>query len=331
MARALTGWTFGNGQNGTAYDGHQTFITGWHDIGQKTVVGAFVPANTPPATEIATFLDRIAKHPGTGRHIVTKLAQRFIGENTPHAVIDNATHVFFQNVDAPDQLKQTLRALLLFDAGPGSFRDINNFGNKIKRPFESVVSALRGVNIDYTFRRNIDDESASSDRFMDRYRRTGERPFDWRAPNGFPDVSDFWMGSTAFVHAWRTIDWTIDEGTGTDQTPLAPVLALTLQGLGTDPHAHTPNALANFWLTYCLGWLPAGASTWVGTDLHTKVRDFMCRNTDTLNMWPPDAPIGTGESGNTQGIGTNSSPNYWYNRLRGMVNVILFSPQFMVR
>jgi len=57
----------------------------------------------------------------------------------------------------------------------------------------------------------------------------------------------------------------------------------------------------------------------------------MCRNTDTLNMWPPDAPIGTGESGNTQGIGTNSSPNYWYNRLRGMVNVILFSPQFMVR
>jgi hypothetical protein len=48
-------------------------------------------------------------------------------------------------------------------------------------------------------------------------------------------------------------------------------------------------------------------------------------------MWPPDAPIGTGEPGNTQGIETNSSPNYWYNRLRGMVDVILFSPQFMVR
>jgi hypothetical protein len=48
-------------------------------------------------------------------------------------------------------------------------------------------------------------------------------------------------------------------------------------------------------------------------------------------MWPPDAPIGTGSAGNTQGIGTNASPNYWYNRLRGMVDVILFSPQFMVR
>src|SRR4051812_22712322 len=315
MARALTGWTFGNGQNGTTYDGHQTFITAWHDIGQKTVLGAFTPANTPPATEIATFLDRIAKHPGTGRHIALKLAQRFIGENPPQEVIDYAAHVFFLNVDAPDQLKQTLRALLLYNVGSGVFGDPANFSNKVKRPFEVVVSALRATGLDYTFKRNIDDGSASSDRFMDRFRRTGERPFDWRAPNGFPDASSEWMGSTAFVHAWRTIDWTLDEGTGTDQTPLAPVLAITLNEFSADPHQHTPNKLANFWLTRCFGWAPDATNGWLGTDLHTKVRDFMCRNTDALNMWPADAAIGTGESGNTQGIGTNSSPNYWYNRL----------------
>ena len=331
MARALTGWTFGNGQNDTAYDGHQTFITAWHDIGQKTVLGAFVPANTPPATEIATFLDRIAKHPGTGRHIALKLAQRFIGDDPPEAIVDNAAHVFYQNIDAPDQLRQTLRAILLYDAGAGSFRDVTNFGNKIKRPFETVVSGLRGAHLDYTFRRNVSDESASSDRFMDRFRRTGERPFDWRAPNGFPDNSADWMGSTALVHAWRTIDWAIDENTGSGQTPIAPVLAVTLAEFSADPNQHTPNKLANFWIGHTFGWSPDGANGWIGTDLHTKVRDFMCRNTDTLNMWPPDAPIGTGSAGNTQGIDTNSSPNYWYNRLRGMVDVILFSPQFMVR
>ncbi len=139
MARALTGWTFGNGSNGTAYDGHPAFVAAWHDIGQKTVVGAFVPANTPPATEIATFLDRIAKHPGTGRHLVTKLAERFIGEDVPQAAVDAAAHVFFQNADAPDQLKKTLRALLLFDGGPGSFRDPTNFANEVKRPFHVVA------------------------------------------------------------------------------------------------------------------------------------------------------------------------------------------------
>ncbi|HEY0179500.1 MAG TPA: DUF1800 family protein, partial [Dokdonella sp.] len=97
MARALTGWTFGNGSNGTAYDGHPAFVAAWHDIGQKTVVGEFQPANTPPADEIAAFLDRIARHPGTGRHIATKLAQRFLGDDPPQAVVDNAAHVFFQN------------------------------------------------------------------------------------------------------------------------------------------------------------------------------------------------------------------------------------------
>ena len=330
MARALTGWTFGNGQNGTAYDGHQTFITSWHDIGQKTVLGAFVPANTPPATEIATFLDRIAKHPGTGRHIALKLAQRFISDDPPQAVVDEAAHVFWQNIDAPDQLKQVVRTILLHDAGPGSFRDIANFGNKVKRPFHAVTSGLRSSGFIFTLKRNIDDGSPSSDRFMDRYRRTGERPFDWRAPNGFPDASDAWMGSTALVHAWRTLDWAIDENLGDGQTPLVLVLAIT-QAILPDRHQHTPNTLANVWMTQIFGWKPDPTNGWIGTDLHTKVRDFMCRNTDTLNMWPPDAPIGTGEAGNTQGIETNSSPNYWYNRLRGMVDVILFSPQFMVR
>ncbi|HEY0178529.1 MAG TPA: DUF1800 family protein, partial [Dokdonella sp.] len=190
---------------------------------------------------------------------------------------------------------------------------------------------LRATSLDYTFRRNIDGESPSSDRFMDRFRRTGERPFDWRAPNGYPEASAEWMGSTAFVHAWRTIDFVLDEGTGSDQTPLAPVLAITLAEFSSEPSRHTPNELANFWLTRCFGWAPDAAAGWVGTDLHAKMRDFMCRNTDTLNMWPPDAGIGTGAPGNTQGIGTNSSPNYWYSRLRGMIDVILFSPQFMAR
>jgi hypothetical protein len=133
------------------------------------------------------------------------------------------------------------------------------------------------------------------------------------------------------VHAWRTIDWAIDENIGTGLVPYGDVLAVTLSEFSTDPNQHTPNKLANFWLTRVFGWTPDATNGWVGSDLHTKVRDFMCRNTDTLNMWPADAGIGTGSAGNTQGIDTNTSPNYWYNRLRGMIDVILFSPQFMVR
>ncbi len=337
MARALTGWTFGNGYNGTDYDGHQTLISDWHDIGQKTVLGMQVYANTPPATEIGIFLDRIAKHPGTGRHIVLKLAQRFLGEDPPQEVIDHAAHVFFVNADAADQLKKTLRALLVYGAEsgdpviPGAFNDIGNFGNKVKRPFQVVASALRATDIDFTLRRNVSSESNDSDYFVDRFRRTGERPFDWRAPDGFPDVSGYWMGSSALVHAWRTIDWTFDVGTGSSGSPIAPLLDITLTEFSADPAQHTPNKLANFWLKRIFGWAPDATNGWVGTDLHIRVRDFMTRNTDTLTQFPADVGIGSGPAGNLLGIDTDQSPNYWHSRLRGMVNVIVFSPQFMLR
>ena len=337
MARALTGWTFGSGSYGTSYDGKQTRIASWHDIGQKTVVGAFVPANTPPPNEIATFFDRIAKHPGTGRHIVLKLARRFLGENPPQAVLDHAAHVFFVTRDAPDQLRQTLRALLVYGAEsgdpsiPGAFNDTSNFGNKVKRPFQSVVSGLRATSIDFTLRRNINGESYDSDTFIDRFRRTGERPFDWRPPDGFPDVSDYWLGSTALVHAWRTIDWTFDAGTRSGETPIVPLLAITLNEFTTDTNQHTPNKLANFWMTRIFGWAPHPTNGWMGTELHAIVRDFMMRNTDTLSVFPADGGIGAGPAGNTLGIATDQSPNYWYSRLRGMVSLIMFSPQFMLR
>ena len=217
--------------------------------------------------------------------------------------------------------------MLLFDGVPGAFRDPANFGNKVRKPFESVVSALRAVDFDHTIRR----DDPTSNTFMDRFRRSGHRPFDWRPPNGYPDSSDYWMGGMAFVHAWRTIDWALDEGTGSEQTPLAPVLAITLAEFSTDPAEHTPDKLADFWLKRCFGWSPHVAEGWRGTGLHTCVRDFMCRSNDTISTWRPDAGIGTGTPGNTQGIGTNASPNWWHTRLRGMVNTILFSPQFMLR
>jgi uncharacterized protein (DUF1800 family) len=326
LARSFTGWTFY--RSGETNTGQAYLITAQHDIGQKTVLGEFAAANTPYATEHAKFLDRLAYHPGTARHIATKLARRFIGENAPQAVIDNAAEVFWQNRTANDQIKKTVRAILLHDAGAGSFRDIGNFGNKLKKPFEVVVSALRAVNVEFTVRRN-DSESNS---FMDRFARTGHRPFDWRAPNGFPDKSDYWMGSGQFVHAWRTIDWTLDENTGSGQgDPLVPLLAITTTEFSNQPAQHTPNKLANFWLSRIFGWSPHATNGWIGTELHTRIRDFMCRNSDTVSYFGADVGIGAGPAGNTAGIASDSNPNYWYSRLRGMVGCIVFSPQFMVR
>jgi len=328
LARGFTGWTFYRGSSGSPNTGVPYLITEQHDIGQKTVLGQFVAANTPHATEHQLFLDRLAYHPGTARHIATKLARRFLGEDPPQAVIDAAANTFWQNRMAADQIKQTVRTLLLHDAGAGSFRDVNNFGNKLKKPFEVVVSALRALDVDFVVRRN----DSASNSFMDRFVRSGHRPFDWRPPNGFPDRSTYWMGSGQFVHAWRTIDWTSDQLTASlASSPLAPILAITLAELGAAAALHTPNNLADFWMSRVFGWAPSSTTGWRETATHARIRDFMARNTDTVTMFNADVGIGNGPAGNTAGLGTNTSPNYWYERLRGMVNCIVFSPQFMVR
>lgn len=328
LARAFTGWTFHRGSGGGPNTGVAYMIPAQHDIGQKTVLGQFVAANTPYDSEHQLFLDRLAYHPGTARHIALKLARRFVSDNPPQALIDHVANVFWQNRMAPDQIRLTVRALLLHDAGPGSFRDIGNFGNKVKKPFEAVVGALRAVSADFTVRR--DDSESNS--FMDRFRRSGQRPFDWRPPDGFPDDRNYWLGGGAFVHAWRTVDWVLDENTGSNQgDPLAPILAITLSEFSNSAAEHTPNKLANFWLRRALGWAPDAVNGWTGTPLHAAIRDFMARNTDTVSLFNPDVGIGNGPSGNTAGIATDSSPNYWYSRLRGMVGCILFSPQFMAR
>lgn len=327
LARSFTGWTFYRGGGSNPNTGLPYLVTDQHDIGQKTVLGEFAAANTPYAAEHQRFLDRLAFHPGTARHIALKLARRFLGDDPPESVVAAAALEFWNNRAAPDQIKKTLRVVLLHDGGPGSFRDLGNFGNKTKKPFEAVVSALRAVNVDFTVRRN----DSASDGFMDRFRRSGHRPFDWRAPDGFPDHTSYWMGGGAYVHAWRTVDWVLDQNLGADQTPLAPVLSLTLGEFSAAPADHTPNNLANFWLARAFDWAPNATTGWRGTELHYQVASFMCRNTDTVTYFGPDVGIGNGPAGNTAGIGTDSGPNYWHSRLRGMVDCALFSPQFMVR
>ena len=68
------------------------------------------------------------------------------------------------------------------------------------------------------------------------------------------------------------------------------------------------------------GYQPDGG--WPGTELHTKLRDFMRQNGDDPQQWPADTAF--------PDISSLSSP-YIYERLRGLVKLILSSPAFMYR
>src|SRR5258708_18906890 len=92
-ARCFTGWTV-QGLKGTN-PGQFVYNAKIHDDGQKTVLGHTIPAGGG-IQDGETVLDILASHPGTSKHIASKLARRFIGDDPPENVV-NAADAFLKS------------------------------------------------------------------------------------------------------------------------------------------------------------------------------------------------------------------------------------------
>jgi uncharacterized protein (DUF1800 family) len=317
--RFLTGWKVSDASVGEPDSGEWYFHNLWHDSGQKQFMGKSWTAFSG-IQEVYDLLDILAFHPGTARHIAYKLCQRFISDNPPESLVNQVSQAFYDNRHEPDQLESVYRALILSD----EFKDTSTWGEKIKRPFETVVSAMRACNANFTIRPG-DSESNS---FMYRMERTGHFPFKWQPPDGYPDDRTFWEGGASLINTWRTLDWLLDENRGYPDA-LIPVLQITQVGLAAN--LHTPNGLSEFWLKQILKWEPPGG--WLGTPLHTLLRDFMReRSDDYPALWPSDWPIEVfADNLQDPTVDTNTWPDYWHDRLRAMILLIFASPDFMQR
>ena len=86
-------------------------------------------------------------HPRVAKFICKKLIRRFVSDRPDQALIDSAAAVFRANWQHPNQIRITLRHILLSNA----FK--NSWGQKNRRPFEMVAAALRSVSSTWTIRR----------------------------------------------------------------------------------------------------------------------------------------------------------------------------------
>lgn len=146
-ARAFTGWTIADGSdNGKgekfANTGHFLYYEGWHDNYQKRVLGVEFSPNQPPLADGQKVLDLVASHQATAVHLCTKLCQRLIADNPPESVIQQAVKTWTDTQTQPDQIRRVVRTILLSEAFA------QNWGKKIKRPFELVASFLRASQAD---------------------------------------------------------------------------------------------------------------------------------------------------------------------------------------
>jgi uncharacterized protein (DUF1800 family) len=203
-ARCFTGWTVANGhwERPALNDGSFLLDEGWHDGDYKLVLGAVVKSRQGALKDGQTILDRLASHPGTARHLCTKLCRRFVADDPPQALVDAAVNEWMASISAPDQIARVLRVILLSDA----FK--TTWGRKVKRPFEAVVAFLRATNAASPV-----DEVPASNPAEGGYwfglfygmEGTGHRLFEWGPPTGHPDLASYWASSNSILTRWNLL------------------------------------------------------------------------------------------------------------------------------
>jgi uncharacterized protein (DUF1800 family) len=189
VAQILTGWTvLSRGLvNGREDDGVFGFDPVMHVPGDKVVLGQTIKGGG--VEEGQQLLRMLSRHPSTARFISTKLARRFIADNPPQAVVDEASRTFLKT---DGDIREVVRTILMSP----HFRSSETIQAKIKKPFELVASALRTVNA------NAEDASDYVELLTGRNSavfRMGERVYDYEAPDGNPDVGPAWMNSNALL------------------------------------------------------------------------------------------------------------------------------------
>lgn len=180
LAKVLTGWTLNPrlNQDHERDDEGFFFAPGRHEPGAKTWMGQSVPGRGQEQGEWA--LDQLARHPATARRIAFKLAQHFVADAPPPALVDAVAAAFLQS---DGDLRATTRALLLHPAARAEP------GSQFKTPYRYVLSLLRATAAP------VDDWQP----VLQGLRGLGQPLFGCVTPDGWKCTRDAWLDPEALA------------------------------------------------------------------------------------------------------------------------------------
>jgi uncharacterized protein (DUF1800 family) len=285
-ARAFTGWG-GDYELGVFQYNHDE-----HDRFRKEVLRKRWSADQAYQKEGREIFDLLAAHPGTGRYIARKLCRRLIADDPPERVVLEAAAVFTSQRNAPDQLRQVVRTILL------SPEFAATWGQKVKRPLEFFASSMRAVRAELSFR--IGDRYG--DHFVRMLRETSHVLFQWPTPDGYPDYRSRWLSTNPMVVNWRIAGTIVDiKNYNWDNRKF-----LLFDPFSQMPgDVRTPVRMVDFWITQILG-CPLTDSA------RQDLVDFTARGRD------PEVAI-------------NLTEEISRERVWGMIGLILMCPQHLMR
>jgi uncharacterized protein (DUF1800 family) len=252
--RCFTGWTF-NAAYGTDADpatwGDLGFVykDELHDRFQKRVLGVDIAPDGAPMADGKRVLDILCAHPGTARFIARKLCTRLIGESVDERTIEFVADTFRALKDDPNQIARTIRAI----TNTHAFRTV--WADKIKRPWEVYVSALRATNAQLNLKPELKPNANNEMTWIDRYEffgyfdQMGQGMFVKPSPDGYPDKRGAWSSTTPMVMRWRTMWWICEAGTQANRAEITVDILTQTAAIAVKT---APN-IVDFWIDRILG------------------------------------------------------------------------------
>jgi len=233
--RCLTGWRVADDVDTTGLGdtGRFAFYLPWHDRFQKTVLGRYFPPDQG-IKDGQDLLETLSNHPGTAKFISRKLCRRLVSDNPSESLVARVAAVFTAQRDAPDQLKQVIRAIAL------SPEFASTWAEKVKRPLEVYASLCRALETEFT----VTDDRLWQVFWM------GQGVFNHRPPDGYPDRFEAWTSSTTLLRSWQT---GLGLAANWDEKLVSPILKV-------NGARRKPSEIADFWIARLLGRNPHPAS-----------------------------------------------------------------------
>ncbi len=141
-----------------------------------------VPANADSVKQGIAALEILAAAPQTAHFLSYLLAQRFVADTPPPALVDRLAQVY---LSSQGDIRTVLKALI---ASP-EFGSKQYFRNKVKTPMEFVASAFRATGTD----------PANPGALVNTLKQMGMEPYRALPPTGYYLTADQWMNSVALV------------------------------------------------------------------------------------------------------------------------------------
>jgi len=179
----------GRGMNPADWGFRYTAADHW--TGPVSVLG-FSSVNDSAAGGLAVgdaYIAYLASHPATARTVARELATRFVADNPPDALVARMAEAYLAN---DTRIVPMLTVLF------SSTEFWSSSGAKTRRPLEDHIAVVRQLGPDLG-----SDLPAGFEALSWVLSRQGHAPWDWSAPNGYPDVAAAWLSPSGVFARWN--------------------------------------------------------------------------------------------------------------------------------